>query len=454
MSKSSIPKGTRDFLPNVMAKRNFIFETIKKSFQIYGFEAIETPAIENLKTLTGKYGEEGDQLLFKILSRGEKFDSAVESVVDKESRGAKEHHLCDLALRYDLTVPFARFVVQNQNEISFPFRRYQLQSVWRGDRPARGRYREFVQCDADVVGTDSLVCEVELVQLIDEVLTNLGIPDFTIKLNNRKILTAIAEVVGESDKMMTITMAIDKLDKVGEEGVVKELSGRGVSDAAIEKIRSLFSLGLDAKKNLETISKFVQESEVGKKGLEELEFIFNTVEKIGLRSAKLEFDVSLARGLNYYTGAIFEVKANGVSIGSIVGGGRYDNLTGIFGLKDVSGVGISFGADRIFDVMEGLKLFPEASLNGTQLLFVNFGPQEEAYCLKLLNQVRKAGVSAEIYPKKAKMNKQMTFANRKGIKHVAMVGSEEVAAGNLTVKNMDDGSQQTLTIEQLISQLK
>ena len=453
--KPSIPKGTRDYSPTIMVRRNYIFNTIKSSFQKYGFMPIETPAMENLSTLTGKYGEEGDRLIFKILSRGDKLDKSVNKIKDDASltRGKMEHVLCEEALRYDLTVPFARFVVQHQNDLAFPFKRYQIQPVWRADRPQKGRYREFFQCDADVVGSDSLVYEVELVQLFDEVLTNLNIPDFTIKINNRKILSGIAEITGESDKIIDITVAIDKLDKIGADGVVKELTERGVSEKAIEIIKPLFDFTGSNEDVVKNTRALLKDSEIGLKGVEELEFVFDTIKELGLKSAKLEFDVTLARGLNYYTGAIFEVKANGVKIGSICGGGRYDDLTGIFGLKDVSGVGISFGADRIYDVLQELNLFPDFKEETTQVLFLNFGADEQKYCLKQLVKLRAAGINSELYPSSAKMKKQWKYANDKQIPYVVLAGGNEIESGELAFKNMESGEQENLTIEEIIKKL-
>ena len=453
--KPSIPKGTRDYSPTIMVRRNYIFNTIKSSFQKYGFMPIETPAMENLSTLTGKYGEEGDRLIFKILSRGDKLDKSVNKIKDDTSltRGKMEHVLCEEALRYDLTVPFARFVVQHQNDLAFPFKRYQIQPVWRADRPQKGRYREFFQCDADVVGSDSLVYEVELVQLFDEVLSNLNIPDFTIKINNRKILSGIAEITGESDKIIDITVAIDKLDKIGADGVVKELTERGVSEKAIEIIKPLFDFTGSNEDVVKNTRALLKDSEIGLKGVEELEFVFDTIKELGLKSAKLEFDVTLARGLNYYTGAIFEVKANGVKIGSICGGGRYDDLTGIFGLKDVSGVGISFGADRIYDVLQELNLFPDFKEETTQVLFLNFGADEQKYCLKQLVKLRAAGINSELYPSNAKMKKQWKYANDKQIPYVVLAGGNEIESGELAFKNMESGEQENLTIEEIIKKL-
>jgi histidyl-tRNA synthetase len=476
MSKPSIPKGTRDFSPTEMVRRNYIFSTIKASFQRYGFMPIETPAMENLSTLTGKYGDEGDKLIFKILNSGDYLSSVY--LMKAEYKKAIEiiekfHHkendflelsniksssevvpmISEKALRYDLTVPFARYVVQHQNDISFPFKRYQIQPVWRADRPQKGRYREFYQCDADVVGSDSLLYEVELIQLFDEVLTNLGIPDFTIKINNRKILSAIAEITGEQDKLIDITVAIDKLDKIGGEEVVKELQAKGVSNTAIDIIKPLFSL---KGSNAEVVSKMrniLAPSEIGQKGLDELEYIFSKISALGLQRAKLELDITLARGLNYYTGAIFEVKANGVSIGSICGGGRYDDLTGIFGLKNVSGVGISFGADRIYDVLNELNLFPEFTSETTQVLFTNFGEKEVDYCLPLLKELREKGINAEIYPSDAKLKKQMSYADSKHIKYVVLVGSEEFQNNQITIKNMLSGEQTTVSKTELFKHL-
>jgi len=438
-----------------MVRRNYIFDTIKSCFKKYGFLPIETPSMEKLSTLTGKYGEEGDRLIFKILDRGDKLGRGLDQVSQGElSQGKIEHLLCEQGLRYDLTVPFARYVVQHQNDIAFPFKRYQIQPVWRADRPQKGRYREFYQCDADVVGSSSLLYEVELVQLFDEALFKLGIPDFTIKINNRKILTGIAEITGEADKIMDMTVAIDKLDKIGEDGVVKELLERGIAESSVEKIRPLFALEGSNQETIASIKTMLQDSEVGTAGVEELEFVLSQVEELGLKKASLEFDVTLARGLNYYTGAIFEVKANGVNMGSICGGGRYDDLTGIFGLKDVSGVGISFGADRIYDVMNELELFPETSADTTQILFINFGNEEAKYSLSLLKQCREADINSEIYPTSAKMKKQMNYADQKGVKYVAMVGSDEMESGKIRIKEMSSGEQSNLTIDELINQIK
>lgn len=460
--KPSLPKGTRDFLPQVMLKRNYIFSTIRKAFVKYGYDAIETPAMEKTETLLGKYGEEGDRLIFKIFPRGKKIGVTINNIgritqdtitLSEFNADAMEDIIAnetEEALRYDLTVPFARFVVQNQNELSFPFKRYQIQPVWRADRPQKGRYREFYQCDADVVGSDSLLYEVELVQLFDEVLTSLGLPDFTIKLNNRKLLSGLAEITGIEDKLVDMTVAIDKLDKIGKDGVVKELLEREIPQTAIDKISPLFELGIDNDANLNLIEDLLKESEVGQKGVEELRFVLDSIKSLGLKSAKLELDLTLARGLNYYTGAIFEVKANGVKMGSICGGGRYDDLTGIFGMSGMSGVGISFGADRIFDVMEELDLFPDLSQDATQLLITYFGTEEQSYCMSKLKLVREANINAEIYPDAAKMKKQMKYANDKNIPFVAVVGGNEVAENKVSLKNMETGEQALLSWDELI----
>ena len=450
MSKPSIPKGTRDFSPAEMVRRNYIFDTIKKSFVTYGFLPIETPSMENLKTLTGKYGDEGDKLIFKVLNSGDYLKKADKEAIEEVNSAKLISSISEKALRYDLTVPFARYVVQHQNDIAFPFKRYQIQPVWRADRPQRGRYREFYQCDADVVGSNSLLYEVEIVQLLDEVLYNLGIPDFTIKINNRKVLSGIAEITGESDKIIDITIAIDKLDKIGEEGVIKELESKEVSASAIEKIKPLFLLKGDYKKVISEMKTMLEDSEIGLKGIEELDFIFKKINALGLKRAKFEFDVTLARGLNYYTGAIFEVAANNVNMGSISGGGRYDDLTGVFGLKDVSGVGISFGADRIYDVLEELELFPEFSADSTQVMLVNFGI-DDLFCLQVLKELRQNGINAEFYPSSAKLKKQMKYANDKNIPFVIFINEDEVASNSLELKNMLTGDQQKLTIKDVIT---
>lgn len=449
MQKPSIPKGTRDFSPEEMAKRNYIFNTIREVYHLYGFQQIETPAMENLSTLMGKYGEEGDKLLFKILNSGDCFSGiSCEELMEKNpvKFAAKA---CEKGLRYDLTVPFARFVVQHRNEISFPFKRYQIQPVWRADRPQKGRYREFYQCDGDVVGSDSLINEVELIQIMDEVFHRFGIR-VCIKMNNRKILSGIAEILGAADKIVDITVAIDKLDKIGLEKVNDELREKGLSEEAINKLQPVIMLSGTNREKIASLKNVLAASETGLKGIAEMEFILDRIEKLTLR-AELELDLTLARGLNYYTGAIFEVKALDVQIGSITGGGRYDNLTGVFGMEGVSGVGISFGADRIFDVLNQLDLYPKDALQTTQLLFVNFGEKEEAYLLPLVAQVRAAGIRTELYPESAKMKKQMGYADTKKIPYVAIVGETEMAEGKINVKNMITGEQQLLTVDELIA---
>lgn len=451
--KPSIPKGTRDFLPTQVERRNYIFDTIKKTFKKYGFAPIETPSFELSSTLMGKYGEEGDRLIFRILNSGEKVKKADIEALNAGNLPRFANSLAEKALRYDLTVPFARFVVQHQNDLSFPFKRFQIQPVWRADRPQHGRYQEFFQCDADVVGSDSLIFEVDFVSMFDDVLSELKIPDFSILINNRKILSGIAEVTGESERIIDITVAIDKLDKIGEDGVVKELLEKGISNQAIEKIRPLFSLTGSNQVKLETMSQLLATSEEGLKGIEELKFVLDQVGVLGLRNAKLEFDVTLARGLNYYTGAIFEVKANGVKMGSICGGGRYDDLTGLFGMSGMSGVGISFGADRIYDVLTELDLFPKEVDKGVKVMFANFGEHEQAYCMRLLKQLREENIPSELYPSKAKMQKQMKYANEKGVEFVALVGENEIKAGKIQLKDMYSGQQNLFTIEELIAHL-
>ena len=451
MSKPSIPKGTRDFLPQVMVKRNYIFDTIKAVFQTYGYLPIETPTMEKTETLMGKYGEEGDRLIFKVLNSGEFIKKSNEEAYESENSIRFANSIVDKALRYDLTVPFARFVVQNRNEIDLPFKRYQIQPVWRADRPQRGRYREFYQCDVDVVGSDSLLYEVELIQIFDKVLSSLKLEDFTIKINNRKILSGLVEVIGESDKLIPITVAIDKLDKIGEEGVVKELREKEVSESAIEKLSPILSIKGSNEKLLEAVSSIVSSSEIGAKGIEELTEVLDMIQSLGLDKAKLEFDPSLARGLNYYTGAIFEVKANSVNMGSICGGGRYDDLTSIFGMKDLSGVGVSFGADRIYDVLEELDLFPKELLASTLIMFANFGSAEAKQSMKWLKELRENDIPAEIYSDTAKMKKQMTYANNKNIPFVALVGENELANDSITVKNMETGDQNNYTIKELVA---
>jgi histidyl-tRNA synthetase len=452
--KPSIPKGTRDFLPNEVARRSYIFDTIKRSFRKYGFAPIETPSFELSSTLLGKYGEEGDRLIFRILNSGDKMKKADLDALAQDNLPRFANSLSEKALRYDLTVPFARFVVQHQNDLAFPFKRYQIQPVWRADRPQHGRYQEFFQCDADVVGSDSLVYEIDFVLLFDEVLSDLKLPGFTIKINNRKILSGIAEVSGESDKLIDITVAIDKLDKIGEDGVVKELREKGVSDAAIQKISPLFSFAGSNKDKLKKMSDFLAQSEIGMTGIEELHYVLDQADKLGLQKAELEFDITLARGLNYYTGAIFEVKAHDVKMGSICGGGRYDDLTGLFGMKGMSGVGISFGADRIYDVLTELELFPKETDLGLTLLFVNFGQQEQAYCMHLVKKVRDAGIDCELYPTAAKMQKQMKYANDRGVQFVALVGDNEMNSNTIQLKNLETGDQVAVSLEELIERLK
>ena len=439
--KPSTPKGTRDFLPKEVSKRNYIFDALKKVFKKYGFAPIETPSFELSSTLLGKYGEEGDRLIFKILNSGEKVKKADLEALKKGNLARFSNSLAEKALRYDLTVPFARFVVQHQNDISFPFKRYQIQPVWRADRPQHGRYQEFFQCDADVVGSDSLLYEVDFVQIFDEALSDLKIPDFTIKINNRKILSGIAEVSGEQDNLITITVAIDKLDKIGKDGVIKELKNKGISEMAVEKISPLFSIEGDTESRLDQMAEYLSSSEIGLQGINELRWVFDKVNMLGLREAKLEFDVTLARGLNYYTGAIFEVKANGVKMGSICGGGRYDDLTGIFGMKGVSGVGISFGADRIYDVLTELELFPEAIDERIDILFINFGEEAELKCMELSHELRGKGIAVELYPSSVRMNKQMKYANDRGVRYIGLLGEDEMRRGVIQLKNMDSGEQ-------------
>ncbi|MCF2657723.1 histidine--tRNA ligase [Parabacteroides distasonis] len=451
MQKPSIPKGTRDFSPVEMAKRNYIFNTIREVYHLYGFQQIETPAMENLSTLMGKYGEEGDKLLFKILNSGDCFAGISGEELSEMSPLKFAAKACEKGLRYDLTVPFARFVVQHRNEISFPFKRYQIQPVWRADRPQKGRYREFYQCDGDVVGSDSLINEVELIQIMDEVFRRFGIR-VCIKMNNRKILSGIAEIIGEAEKIVDITVAIDKLDKIGLDHVNEELRSKGLSEEAIAKLQPIILLTGSNSEKIATLRELLASSETGLKGVEELDFILERVSHTPLQ-ATLELDLTLARGLNYYTGAIFEVKALDVQIGSITGGGRYDNLTGVFGLNGVSGVGISFGADRIFDVLNQLDLYPADSLQTTQLLFTNFGKQEETYLLPLIAQVRQAGIRTELYPEAAKMKKQMSYADAKKIPYVAIVGETEMEAAKINLKNMITGEQQLVSLDELIDTL-
>lgn len=450
--KPSIPKGTRDFGPVEMAKRNYIFDTIKEVYALYGFQQIETPAMETLQTLMGKYGEEGDKLLFKILNSGDYMNKVSDEDLHSLNSLKLAAKLCEKGLRYDLTVPFARYVVQHREELQLPFKRYQIQPVWRADRPQKGRYREFYQCDADVVGSDSLLNEVELMQIVDTVFTKFRVR-VCIKINNRKILTGIAEVIGEAEKIVDITVAIDKLDKIGLEKVNEELRNDGISEEAIEKLQPIISLSGSNEEKLEVISQVLAGSETGQKGVEETRFILNTLKAVGLNN-EIELDLTLARGLNYYTGAIFEVKALDTPMGSITGGGRYDNLTGIFGLPGLSGVGISFGADRIYDVLNALDLYPKEAVNSTQVLFINFGETETAYCLPIVGKLRQAGIRSEIFPDKAKMKKQMSYANAKNIPFVVLAGENEMAAGKVTLKNMESGEQTLVTVEELIAAVK
>lgn len=451
MQKPSIPKGTRDFSPGEMAKRNYIFDTIKNVYRLYGFQQIETPAMENLSTLMGKYGEEGDKLLFRILNSGDFLSSIDTDDVTERNSAKTANKISEKGLRYDLTVPFARYVVMHRNEISFPFKRFQIQPVWRADRPQKGRYREFFQCDADVVGSDSLLNEVELIQIIDEVFRRLNIR-VSVKLNNRKILSGIAEIIGEADKITDITVAIDKLDKIGLDNVNEELREKGISETAIQQLQPIILLEGTNNEKLVTLKNVLSASQTGMKGVEELEFILN---KTALSAIKcdLVIDLTLARGLNYYTGAIIEVKALDAEIGSITGGGRYDNLTGIFGLPDVSGVGISFGADRIYDVLNQLNLFPKNSTHATDVLFVNFGDEEESHILPILSQLRGNGVCAEIYPEAAKMKKQMSYADSNNIPFVALVGENEIKEGKVTLKDMKSGEQVSMSVVELVQKL-
>ena len=450
--KPSIPKGTRDFSPVEMAKRNYIFDTIREVYALYGFQQIETPAMETLQTLMGKYGEEGDKLLFKVLNSGDYLNKVSDEELCERNTLKLAARLCEKGLRYDLTVPFARYVVMHRDELQLPFKRYQIQPVWRADRPQKGRYREFYQCDADVVGSDSLMNEVELMQIVDTVFTRFGVR-VLIKINNRKILTGIAEVIGEADKIVDITVAIDKLDKIGIDNVNQELREDGISEEAIEKLQPIINLtGTNAEK-LQVIADVLASSETGLKGVEETKFILDTLEKVGLNN-EIELDLTLARGLNYYTGAIFEVKALDTPMGSITGGGRYDNLTGIFGMPGISGVRISFGADRIFDVLNTLDLYPKEAVCSTQLLFVNFGEKETEYCLPVVAKARQNGIRTEIYPDSAKMKKQMSYANAKGISFVAIAGENEIAEGKFTLKNMITGEQNLVTPDELVETLK
>ena len=450
--KPSIPKGTRDFSPMEMAKRNYIFDTIRSVYQLYGFQQIETPAMETLGTLMGKYGEEGDKLLFKVLNSGDFLNKVSDEELQERNALHLAAKLCEKGLRYDLTVPFARYVVMHRDELQLPFKRYQMQPVWRADRPQKGRYREFWQFDGDIVGSDSLLNEVELMQIVDTVFSRFGVR-VQIKINNRKILTGIAEVIGAADKIVDITVAIDKLDKIGLDNVNQELREDGLSEEQIAKLQPIISLEGTNDEKLNTIAEVLASSETGLKGVEESRYILDTLKKTGLKN-EIQLDLTLARGLNYYTGAIFEVKALDVQIGSITGGGRYDNLTGIFGMPGISGVGISFGVDRIFDVLNALNAYPQDAVVGTQLLFINFGEQETAYCLPAVAKAREAGIRTEIYPDSSKMKKQMSYANAKQIPFVALAGENEMSEGKLTLKNMLTGEQQLVAIEELIEKVK
>ncbi len=443
-NKPTIVKGTRDFSPMEMSKRNYIFNTIKDVYSLYGFQQIETPALETLQTLMGKYGEEGDKLLFKVLNSGDFLRKVDDKELVERNTLKLASQLCEKGLRYDLTVPFARYVVMHHDEIQFPFKRYQIQPVWRADRPQKGRYREFYQCDADVVGSDSLLNEVELMQIVDEVFQRFGVR-VIIKINNRKILTGIAEMIGAADKIVDITVAIDKLDKIGLENVNQEWANAGISPDAIDKLQPIISLQGPNDEKLNVIKNVLKDSQVGLKGVEEVAYILDVLQSMQLHN-EIELDLTLARGLNYYTGAIFEVKAKDVSIGSITGGGRYDNLTGIFGKPGLSGVGISFGADRIYDVLNALDLYPKETTNSTQILFINFGEKETAYCLPLVNEARSHGVSAEMYPDAVKMKKQMSYANANQIAFVAMAGENEMKENKITLKNMETGEQMLVPI--------
>ena len=451
MNKPSIPKGTRDFSPVEMAKRNYIFDTIKEVYALYGFQQIETPAMESLQTLMGKYGEEGDKLLFRVLNSGDYMSKLTDEELNERNSLRLSSKICEKGLRYDLTVPFARYVVMHREELQMPFKRYQIQPVWRADRPQKGRYREFYQCDADVVGSDSLLNEVELMQIVDTVFTRFGVR-VQIKINNRKILSGIAEVIGEPDMIVDITVAIDKLDKIGLDKVNEELKADGISDEAIEKLQPIIALSGTNEEKLQVISEVLATSELGMKGVEETRYVLDMLN--GTLNHEIQLDLTLARGLNYYTGAIFEVKALDYAIGSITGGGRYDNLTGIFGMPGLSGVGISFGADRIYDVLNGLDLYPKEAVNGTRLLFINFGERETAYCMPVVRACRAAGISTEMFPDKAKMKKQMGYANAKAIPFVALAGDNEMAENKFTLKNMETGEQSLVSADELVEMLK
>ena len=450
--KPSIPKGTRDFSPVEMAKRNYIFDTIRSVYALYGFQQIETPSMETLQTLMGKYGEEGDKLLFKVLNSGDFLNKVSDEELQQRNALHLAARLCEKGLRYDLTVPFARYVVMHREELQLPFKRYQVQPVWRADRPQKGRYREFYQFDGDVVGSDSLLNEVELMQIVDTVFKRFGVR-VQIKINNRKILTGIAEVIGEADKIVDITVAIDKLDKIGLEAVNEELTKDGISAEAIEKLQPIILLSGTNEEKLQVISEVLKDSETGLKGVEEIRFILDTLKLFGLQN-EIQLDLTLARGLNYYTGAIFEVKALDVQIGSITGGGRYDNLTGIFGMPGISGVGISFGVDRIFDVLNALAAYPKEAVNGTQLLFINFGEKETAFCMPIAARLREEGIRTEVFPDSVKMKKQMSYANAKSIPFVALVGENEMNEGKVTLKNMTTGEQNLVTPDELVALMR
>ena len=446
-TKPSIPKGTRDFSPIEMSRRNYIFDTIRKAFHLFGFQQIETPAMENLSTLMGKYGEEGDKLLFKIQNSGDYFNKLTDEELLSRNAAKLASKFCEKGLRYDLTVPFARYVVMHREELSFPFKRYQIQPVWRADRPQKGRYREFYQCDADIIGNNSLINEVELIQLIDYVFDKLNIR-VAIKLNNRKVLAGIADVIGEPEKIIDITVAIDKIDKIGLDGVIAELKSKDLSDESIEKLLPILKAQGNNEEKMQILAHTLKGNATGEKGVEELQFILDTIKGIGLKST-LDIDLTLARGLNYYTGAILEVKALDVAIGSITGGGRYDNLTGVFGMDGMSGVGISFGADRIYDVMNQLDLYPQDAISTTKVMFVNFGDKEAARSLQIIGELRKAGISAELFPSNDKMKKQMGYANNKTIPFVAIIGEQEMTDGTVALKNMTTGEQKTVNAEEL-----
>ena len=446
-TKPSIPKGTRDFSPIEMARRNYIFDTIRKAFHLFGFQQIETPAMENLSTLMGKYGEEGDKLLFKIQNSGDYFKGLTDEELLSRNAAKLASKFCEKGLRYDLTVPFARYVVMHREELSFPFKRYQIQPVWRADRPQKGRYREFYQCDADIIGNNSLINEVELIQLIDYVFEKLNIR-VAIKLNNRKVLAGIADVIGEPDKIIDITVAIDKIDKIGLDGVIAELKSKEISDESIEKLLPILKAQGSNEEKMQILAQTLSGNAIGEKGVEELQFILDTIKSVGIKST-LDIDLTLARGLNYYTGAILEVKALDVAIGSITGGGRYDNLTGVFGMDGMSGVGISFGADRIYDVMNQLELYPQEAMQTTKVMFVNFGEKEAMHSLQIIGELRKASISAELFPSSDKMKKQMGYANNKAIPFVAIIGEQEMTDGTVALKNMTTGEQQSVKAEEL-----